>query len=432
MGKKWMMLGLVLLLALGKGVAAEEVILGDEQMEEYLPLLEGKRVAIFANQSAIVGDEYVGDRTPSEGEDGSLLPFGKDKDGNDMAAGDHLLYALCDQGVDVSLLFSPEHGFAGKASAGESISGEVEEKTGVPIVSLYGERTIPLPEEMELFDVLVADIQDVGLRFYTYYLTLFDLMDMCAQYEKPVIILDRPNPNGFYVDGPILEEAWASAVGRLPIPVVHGMTLGELGQMMTGEGWFSTGADSLSLTVIPCKNYDHQTKYSLYCAPSPNLKDMRAVYLYASMCFFENTEASLGRGTSFPFEVFGSPAFASLPQFTFSFTPESREGAAYPPFEGEECFGRDLRDIPLEEIWEKGIDLSYVLEAYQAYQEVEPEGFFFVRLADGNCWMDKLFGTDKVRKMIEEGHTAEEVEASWQEDVESFKEQRRPYLLYEE
>ncbi|MBQ1492698.1 MAG: DUF1343 domain-containing protein, partial [Blautia sp.] len=418
--------------ALARGVGAEEVILGDEQMEEYLPLLEGKRVAIFANQSAIVGDDYEGDRILAEGEDQSLLPFGKDKEGNDLVAGDHLLYALCEKGVNVSLLFSPEHGFAGRASAGESISSEVEERTGVPIVSLYGERTIPLPEEMDLFDVLVADIQDVGLRFYTYYMTLYDLMDMCAQYGKQVIILDRPNPNGFYVDGPILEDAFISGVGRLPIPVVHGMTLGELSQMMNQEGWFSQGAGALSLTVIPCRNYDHQTKYSLYCPPSPNLKDMRAVYLYASMCYFENTEASLGRGTTFPFEVFGSPAFASLEEFDFSFTPESREGALNPPFEGETCYGRDLRNIPIEEIWEKGIDLSYLIEAYQAYQRVQGEGSFFARLYGGTYWIDNLFGTDRVRRMIEEGHTAEEVEASWQDEVEAFKEARRPYLLYAE
>lgn len=431
MTKKWMRLfGAVLgLLLFGAGVQGQErVILGDECFEEYLPLLENQRVALFTNQSGIVGDAVKEGAFPELGE--GLTPLKKDAEGNDLVLGEHILDALLSRGVDVRAVFSPEHGFRGGADAGASVATGVDEKTGIPIYSLYGEKEYPSPEEMDSFDVLVADIQDVGLRYYTYYITLYHLLDVCSQDGKPVVLLDRPNPNGFYVDGPILEEKYISNVGLLPVPVVHGLTLGELSRMILGEGWLPGGRQA-DLTVIPCKNYTHQIKSSLLLPPSPNLKDMRAVYLYASTCFFENTAMSLGRGTSFPFEVYGCPAFSALPEYDFIFTPESIPGALYPPLLGETCYGRDLRDIPLEEIWEEGIDLSYLVDAYTSYVKIGGANFF-PDLGGGRYWLDLLSGTDRVRTMIEEGYSAEEIEASWQGDVEAFLEQRRPYLLYEE
>ena len=286
---------------------------------------------------------------------------------------------------------------------------------------------------MDRFDTLVIDIQDVGLRYYTYYITMYYLMDACAAAGKEVIILDRPNPNGFYVDGPILQDEFVSGVGILPIPVVHGMTLGELAQMFNGEGWLSGGKDACLLTVVPCENYTHQTKSSLVINPSPNLKDMRAVYLYASTCYFENTAFSIGRGTEFPFEIYGSPYITDNDEFDFSFTPVSMEGASSPDFEGQECYGKDLRGIPLRQIWDEKINLEYVIDAYHALQEQNP-GISFFGQPDGNghYWIDILFGTDRVRRMIEEGDGPREIEQSWQTEVEAFKEQRRPYLLYDE
>ncbi len=382
------------------------VILGDEQFDEYTSMLENKRVALFSNQTGIVGD--------------------------DIASGKHILDALIEHGVDVTAIFSPEHGFRGKADAGENVNNSVDEKTGVPILSLYQSNShYPSKEDMDKFDTLVVDIQDVGLRYYTYYISMYYLMDACASSGKDVIILDRPNPNGFYVDGPILKDEYKSGVGKLPIPVVHGMTLGELARMINGEGWLEAGKDACNLTVIPCLNYTHDTKTELVTDPSPNLKDMRAIYLYASTCFFENTYVSVGRGTDMPFEVYGSP-FLSKDKNSFSFTPKSMEGAIRPPFENETCYGRDLRDLSFEEIWEKGINLEYLISAYNDFHEENPDLDFFAMQKNGDkYWIDLLSGSDDLRKQICAGKSAEEIKASWQDDIESFKEQRKQYLLYE-
>ena len=441
----------------------EEIVFGDEQFEEYLPLLEGKRVALFTNQTGIVGDKIVEAGAESEsgaaGEaagtgsadaagngatttaaaeyaqvDTSLIPFGKDAEGNDITYGQHILDALLERGVQVEAVFCPEHGFRGTEDAGAEVGDTVDDETGVPVISLYGSgKRGPDSEDMDRFDVLVVDIQEVGLRYYTYYITMYSLMDACAEAGKEVLVLDRPNPNGFYVDGPILQDEYKSGVGMLPLPVVYGLTLGELSQMINGEGWLDSGKDACDLTVIPCRNYTHRDKIPLIRRPSPNLKDMRAVYLYASTCFFENTLVSVGRGTENPFEIYGSPYLEDVVGFGFSFTPQSMSGASNPPFEGETCWGVDLRNVPIEDILGAGINVSYLVDAYHAVTEASPGSSFWGSPdGSGQYWIDKLSGSSELRQMIEDGATAEEIKDSWQEDISFFLEQRKPYLLYEE
>ncbi len=408
--------------------------LGDEQFDLYLTKLEGKKVAIFSNQTGIVGDKCSGYEDVGEDTDTSNIPFGKSAAGGDIIYGEHIVDALLEKGVNVTAIFSPEHGFRGIADAGDVVSDSVDEKTGIPILSLYGINShYPSAENMEKFDILVVDIQDVGLRYYTYYISMYYLMDACASAGKEVVVFDRPNPNGFYVDGPILEEEYASGVGLLPIPIVHGMTIGELALMINGEGWLEAGKDACALTVIPCQNYTHDMKTSLICRPSPNLKDMRAIYLYASTCFFENTAVSVGRGTEFPFEIYGSPYAQGFEGYDFAFVPKSMEGAVNPPFMGKTCYGVDLRDKPIDEITDEGIQLRYLVEAYGAVKEISPSVNFWGEKIDekGHYWIDLISGSDELRTMIEEGKTAEEIKASWQDDIEDFKKQRINYLLYE-
>lgn len=365
------------------------VVTGAEQTNAYLKLLKGKRVALFSNQSGVVGDKLT-------------------------------LDVLLENHVNVVEIFSPEHGFRGKADAGEKVSSSVDSKTGVHVFSLYGApKDAPDKEEMAKFDILVTDIQDVGLRFYTYYITMMRLMDRCAEYGKRMVILDRPNPNGFYVDGPLLDMKYASGVGALPIPVVHGMTLGELARMINGERWLKSGK-TCKLTIIPCKNYTHQTRYDLPVAPSPNLPNMKSVYLYPSLCYFEATPVSLGRGTDKPFQIFGHP---DMKTYDFHFTPESRPGAKNPPQMGKTCYGKDLSQLRDSDIWARKIDLSYLIEAYKAVDK--RDSFFF-------SFFEKLIGVGYVRKMIEQGKNAAEISRMWQGDVEKFKKQRRKYLLYKE
>ena len=458
--------------------ASEAVVYGDERADLYLPLLEGKRTAVFSNQTGIVGNAII-EEEPAEsaagdvpmdtginaetesdkGEDmeGSedredsedwedsraaadsaqaegLVPFGQNADGTPMEYGEHILDALIRQGVDVTVAFSPEHGFRGTEDAGAQVESYTDEKTGVPVVSLYGSGSMyPSDADLDRFDTLVVDIQDVGLRFYTYYISMYYLMDACAEAGKEVVILDRPNPNGFYVDGPILQDGFYSGVGMLPIPVVHGMTLGELAQMINGEGWLPAGKDACSLTVVPCDHYRHDTLTALVTRPSPNLKDMRAVYLYPSTCLFEKTACSVGRGTAHPFEIFGSPWLEGTEGYDFTFTPEDMEGAHSPAFQGQTCYGKDLREIPLAQILDEHFNLDYVIDTRNIMKIQNPGISFFGNPdGDGHYWIDYLCGTDRIRLMIEEGRSAEEISASWQEDVEAFKAQRRPYLLYEE
>lgn len=361
---------------------------GAESTDKYLPLLEGKRVAVMTNQTGIVQNE-------------------------------HLVDLLKRKGVNLVGIFSPEHGFRGTADAGEHVSSSIDTKTGIPIWSLYdGNSGKPSKTNMQQFDILLFDIQDVGLRFYTYYISMAHLMSACATYDKAMIVLDRPNPNGFYVDGPILNMKYKSGVGLLPIPIVHGMTLGELALMINGEMWLPNN-QKCKLTIIPCKNYSHNSHYELPIAPSPNLPNNHSIYLYPSTCLFEGTIVSLGRGTEFPFQVYGHPDYKNS---SFSFTPRSVPGAKNPPLLNQKCYGVDLRDIPTEAIWKNGFDLSYVIDAYN---NLNIGNKFFT------SFFEKLVGVDYIRKMIIEGKSNEEIRIMWQSDVKIFKEKRKKYLLYE-
>lgn len=371
-------------------IVRADVTVGAARTARYVPQLKGKRVALFSNHTGIVD-------------------------------GRHTLDIMLDNGINVVTLFSPEHGFRGTADAGEHVGNSVDEPTGIPIASLYGGKgkRMPSKEIMDGLDVIVVDIQDVGLRFYTYYCTMIDLMNAAKAYGKEVLVLDRPNPNGMYVDGPILDMKYSSGVGRLPIPVVHGMTLGELAQMANGEGWLADGG-KVKLEVVPCDGYTHQTRYMLPVAPSPNLKSMLAIYLYPSMCYFEATPVSLGRGTDSPFEIYGHPDMKGR---TFDFTPRSVPGAKNPPQLDKLCHGVDLRNMPESEAIAQGINLEYIIDAYR---DLDMGDAFF------RSFFELLIGRGDIRGMIEEGKSAAEIKATWAGDVERFKQQRRPYLLYAE
>ena len=284
-------------------------------------------------------------------------------------------------------------------------------------------------EEISKIDIIVTDIQDVGLRFYTYYCTMVDLMNAAVACNKEFMVLDRPNPNGMYVDGPILDMKYKSGVGKLPIPVVHGLTLAELALMVNGEGWLDNGA-KVPLQVVKCENYTHQTRYVLPIAPSPNLRTMKSIYLYPSICYFEGTSVSLGRGTDAPFEIYGHPDMKGC---DFTFTPRSVEGAKNPPLLNKKCYGRDLRNLDDEEIIAKGLNLEYLIDAYKC-MGVSVDAFFDngYKYAGAKEFFEKLIGTADVRKMIADGMSADEIKATWADDVEAFKAQRKPYLLYGE
>ena len=383
---------LFICIALFSLVSIAEVQVGASRTDIYLPLLQGKRVALMSNHTGMVGDK-------------------------------HTLDILIENGINVTAIFSPEHGFRGTAREGEHVKSSIDEKTGVPILSLYdGKGGRPSDESMQKFDVLIVDIQDVGLRFYTYYITMVRLMNASAEHNKHVIIFDRPNPNGYYVDGPILDMKHKSGVGYLPIPVVHGMTLGELAQMVNGEKWLTDG-QQVELTVIPCLNYTHQTLYTLPIAPSPNLRNMLSIYLYPSICLFEGTPVSLGRGTDKPFLCYGHPNMIhpsegiDVRRYDFVFHPTASTQ------KGRTCYGVDLSGMSEEEALKKGFCLDYVIDAYKA---LNMDNFFF------SVFFEKLVGVDYIRKMIIAGKTAEEIKATWEDDVKQFIIQRKPYLLYEE
>ena len=386
MNRKIILLFGLLLASLG-APAQDRIETGAEQTGRYLPLLEGRRVGIMTNHTGTVG------RT-------------------------HLVDTLRSLGVDIRVVFAPEHGFRGQADAGESVASYRDRKTGIDVVSVYGSTKRPPDSIMQRLDVLLFDIQDVGLRYYTYLSSMHYLMEACAANGKRLIVLDRPNPNGFYVDGPVLEAKHRSFVGMHPIPVVHGMTLGELARMIDGEGWLRDGL-RCKLTVIPCRGYTHRSRYRLPTAPSPNLPNMRAVYLYPSLCFFEGTPVSLGRGTDFPFQAYGHPEL----QGDFSFTPRSNAGAKNPPLKDKLCHGVDLRTSPSDErIWERGVDLGYVIDCYRQLNLGEK---FFTPM------FDRLTGTDYVRQMILQGAGADRIKARWADDVRRFRKLRGRYLLYE-
>lgn len=369
--------------------SADTVTVAAAKTAEYFPLLKDRRVALFSNHTGMIGDR-------------------------------HTLDLMLDGGINVVTIFSPEHGFRGDADAGEKVSSSVDPVTGIKISSLYdGGKRGPAPEVIDSLDIIVVDIQDVGLRYYTYYCTMIDLMNAAARAGKTVVVLDRPNPNGMTVDGPILDMRYKSGVGRLPIPVVHGMTLGELALMANGEGWLADSA-KVDLKVIPCDNYTHQTRYRLPVAPSPNLKTMTAIYLYPSLCYFEATPVSLGRGTDKPFMIYGHPDMKGR---DFEFTPRSVAGAKNPPQLDKLCHGVDLSGISDDEAIAQGINLSYLIDAYR---DLGMGDKFF------RSFFELLIGRGDIRKMIEQGMSAEDIKATWADDVARFKEQRRPYLLYAE
>lgn len=358
---------------------------GAEQPGEYLPILQNKKVGLVVNHTTLVGRE-------------------------------HLVDILLQRRIDLKKIFTPEHGFRGDAPAGELIRDGIDEQTGIPIISLYGETRKPTPEMLEGLDIIIFDIQDVGCRFYTYISTLHLVMEACAENNKPLVVLDRPNPNGDYVAGPVLEPKYQSFVGMHPIPVVHGCTIGELALMINGENWLKSSG-KCELTVIPSVHYSHRMRYSLPVPPSPNLPNDKAVRLYPSLCFFEATSISIGRGTPFPFQVLGAPD----PQLgEFSFTPVSDARAATNPLhEGKVCYGIDLRE--LNEI--PPFTLEYFLRFYQHF---ENEQDFLTR----ENWLNLLAGTPKLIDQIRRGLTEKEIYETWNPELDQYKKLRKKYLLY--
>ncbi len=356
----------------------------------YFPLLEGKKVGIVANQTAKV--EY-----------------------------EHLVDFLINSHIDIQVIFAPEHGFRGHAEAGEKVVSGVDPMTGIKVVSLYAGNFKPQQKDLEGIDVMIFDIQDVGARFYTYISTMHYVMEACVEAEIPLIILDRPNPNGFYVDGPVLQPEFKSFIGMHPIPLVHGLTVGELALMINGEGWLSGGMQC-ELHVIPVERYTHSTLYHLPVAPSPNLQSKEAIYLYPSLCLFEGTVVSVGRGTDTPFEIFGHP---KLNDFQFSFVPESRPGfSASPPFMNETCFGRNLNSYADTIVASPKLELKWVIETYR---HLHDKGSFF----NANMF-DKLAGTSELRKQIIAGMSEQEIRKSWKDDLDEYKKMRKKYLLYDD
>ncbi|MBQ4852889.1 DUF1343 domain-containing protein [Pseudoalteromonas sp. MMG012] len=358
---------------------------GAERYEHYLPLLKQQRVALVVNQTA------------------------RTKHG-------HLLDSLLSKGVDVRVIFAPEHGFRGDHDAGAHVLSGTDIKTGVPIVSLYGRHKRPSKQQLQDIDVIIFDIQDVGVRFYTYISTMHYMMEAAAKYGKGFIVLDRPNPNIAFVDGPVLDPKFKSFVGVHPIPVLHGLTVGELAKMIVGENWLAVDK-KLQLQVIPVENYSVNSKYELPIKPSPNLPNSQAIALYPSLCFFEATPVSVGRGTDFPFQVYG---YDPIKLGKFSFMPRSIKGvAANPKFNGRSVFGIDLRQYESH-----GLDLSWFINAYK---RLSSDGIVFFKHAG---FMDKLAGTDQLRIAIEAGKSAEKIKQSWQPSLQQYMQRRQPYLLY--
>ncbi|CAM1358669.1 conserved exported hypothetical protein [Tenacibaculum sediminilitoris] len=378
---------------------AQTIKTGADRIDQYLPLLKNKNIAIVANQTSVLKVLQRAEVAP-----------------NIMGAEivqHHLVDYLHNYDrINVQKVFAPEHGFRGKADAGEAIADGKDVKTGIPIISLYGKNKKPSPEQLKGIDVVVFDIQDVGARFYTYISTLHYVMEACAELGIQVILLDRPNPNGHYIDGPVLEPEHKSFVGMHPVPVVYGMTIGEYGQMINGEKWLANGIQC-DLTVILLENYTHQSTYSLPIKPSPNLPNDISINLYPSLCFFEGTNVSAGRGTNKQFQIYGSPF---LEKSDFSFTPQPNEGAKHPKHKEKICFGEDLSAS--ESL--VSLNLSWLVKAYQQ----SPKKDFF------NTFFTKLAGTKKLRQQIEEGLSEKEIKASWQLGLENFKKVREQYLIY--
>jgi len=370
------------------GIAAHsQVELGANRMESYLPKIKNKRVALAINQTSVLGNKQL------------------------------LLDTLLKLNIDVKKIFSPEHGFRGDIPDGALIGNSVDEKTGLPVISLYGKQRKPSASDLEDVDAVIFDIQDVGVRFYTYISTMHVLMEACAEFHKKMIVLDRPNPIAHIIDGPILKEDCKSFVGMHPIPIAYGLTIGELAMMINGENWLGDKEKKLKcdLEVIALKNYSHHTPYHLPVKPSPNLPNDHAVALYPSICLFEGTALSLGRGTTFPFECIGHPSL----KLEFEFTPKSiPDMSKNPPLLGELCRGEDLRNV----IPKNEVDLSYIIRFYKLFPE---KNKFF-----NSARFKKLAGTDALQKQIESGLSEKQIKATWKQGLDKFKVTRKKYLLY--
>jgi uncharacterized protein YbbC (DUF1343 family) len=366
-----------------------EVRPGAASLESYLPLIGSKPFALVANHTSLVNQV-------------------------------HLLDTILLRGIDkrqIMTLFCPEHGFRGELGAGVLVDDHRDPLTGIPVVSLYGKNKKPSAEQLSGVELILFDLQDVGVRFYTYISTLHYVMEACAENGIPLVVLDRPNPNGGYVDGPVLEPEYTSFVGMHPLPVAYGMTIGELAQMINAQGWLRGGV-RCDLTLIPCENYTHGSAYSMPVRPSPNLANDHAILLYPSTCFFEGTVISEGRGTAMPFEVYGHPEIKG----PFSFTPRSIEGvASNPKFKGQVCYGEDLRNFSPVEGWSQ-LFLEFLIDAYDAFPD---KAVFFT------SYFEKLAGTASLRKQIEAGWTQEQIRESWSSDIENFMDLRKEYLIYD-
>ena len=359
------------------------VIVGAERMEIYLPLIKNKRIAIVANHTSLVGNQ-------------------------------HLVDILLSEGIQITKIFTPEHGFSGEVDAGEKIVHQSNEKIKLPIISLYGKNKKPTLKQLKSVEAIVFDIQDVGIRFYTYISTMHYVMEACAEQNISFLVLDRPNPNSFYIDGPVLDMNLQSFVGMHPIPIVYGLTIGELAKMINGEKWLKDNLQ-VNLTVIPCVNYTHFSRYKLSINPSPNLPNNRAIYLYPSLCLFEGTTLSIGRGTKKPFQVIGAPKYTN---YTFSFTPKSIPGAKYPKYQDEICWGKDLSK---EGEHSPSFSIKELIEFY--IHSTDKVHFF-------NALFDRLAGTTSLKKQIKQGLSEEVIRMSWKHKLEAYKKIRKKYLLY--
>lgn len=371
------------------------ILPGATQIDQYMRMIQDKSVGLFANQTTMVDNE-------------------------------HLVDFLRSKGVRINKIFAPEHGFRGTADAGEKLGNTKDPQTGIPVISLYGKKTKPSAEDLENIDILLFDIQDIGVRFYTYISSLQDFMEAAIKNNKPLIILDRPNPNGFYVDGPVLDKKFKSFIGMQPIPIVYGMTIGEYAQMLLGERWLDSSLhDKLAkadIRIIPCANYTHKSKYVLPVKPSPNLPNIQSIYLYPSTCFFEGTVLSEGRGTDKPFQVFGHP---SLPKSLASFTPHSKEGARNPKLQDKLCYGWNLSGTPeqvLKRINNK-VQLKWLLEAYRLFPDKDK---FFL----SNNFFNLLAGNDLLMKQVKDNKSEASIRKSWEPALKEFKKIRKKYLLY--
>ncbi|MBO6881203.1 DUF1343 domain-containing protein [Winogradskyella sp.] len=378
------------------------IVVGADQTEQYLPLLKGKRVGVVANQTSVIFKEIATSRKKNETRNDSSFV--------------HLVDSLLDLDINIKKVFSPEHGFRGTADAGEKVKDGMDTKTGLPIFSLHGKHKKPTKEQLEDLDIVVFDIQDVGVRFYTYISTLHYVMEACAENNVPLLILDRPNPNGNYVGGPVLEKEHSSFLGMHPIPLVHGMTIGEYAQMINGEKWLSNGV-TCDITVIEMENYNHDSFYSLPIRPSPNLPNDLSITLYPSLGLFEGTNINAGRGTEFQFQRYGAP-FLDKSHYEFSYTPKPNFGSKYPKHKDDVCYGANLTNVNAE----REFTLKYVMDAYN--HATDKSKVF------NTANFTKHAGTAKLQQQIEAGLSEAEIRATWKDDLDDYKEMRVKYLIY--